>query len=221
MKKNIVIAFGLLLCMQLYASKSPDSILTNLSDDDFPSLNKKDRIEVDEDTFYDAKEGLHESEKQKISQLQPKDIEALDQYSGLDKYFDDLYKFAKRDLYLAQQNEKLFPDKVHSYENLKKYYEKLKDQREQMAVMKQSMNKLVHNNYRMLDARYFEPTIQSQIIDLDLQVQNIFSKNVQQPTNPKMLVDYKIPYGPQLQINELKLQQARIMLNALQNRAGK
>jgi hypothetical protein len=80
------------------------------------------------------------------------------------------------------------------------------------------MNQLVNNNYRILDGRNFEPHVQSQITDLDLQVQKILSGHVQRPTNPKMLVDYKVPYEPQLQINKIKLLQARIMLKALQKR---
>jgi hypothetical protein len=127
---------GMIVYMQLQASDSPKGISNNFSDDNFTALKDKNKIGFDEDEFLDAQQGSDESWGQDIPVLQTKDIEALDQYSGVDKYFDDLYKFAKRDLYLAQQNEKMFPDKVHSYENLKKYYGALKNQRQEMAAIK-------------------------------------------------------------------------------------
>lgn len=213
---NVMIAFGLLLCMHLQASDSPKTISNNFSNENLLSKNKIKEIDMDDADFYDAESGFEEILSNEVPLLQSKDIEALDQYSGVDKYFDDLYKFAKRDLYLAQQNEKLFPDKVHSYENLKKYYGELKKQRKEMAEIKQAISQLMNKKHRMLDMKNFESDVQSQITDLDLQVQKIFNNNAQRPSNQKMLVDYKVPYEPQLQINKLKLLQARIILNALQ-----
>ena len=52
--------------------------------------------EQDDLEYFDAQEG------QLNVVLMPQDITAQDEYSGYDRYFDQLYQFAKRDLYLAQ-----------------------------------------------------------------------------------------------------------------------
>lgn len=212
--KKIAILVLAITTMHMYGSdyESPRTIAIHLSN---PSLEKLEKLQQfdNEDDFHDAQQGF--------PVLTSADITATDEYSGIDKYFDDLYKFAKRDVYLAQQNEKMFSDKIHSYENLKSYYVKLSAQREEMAMMKQAMKKLVHNNIRMFSLENFEPEIQSKVNNIDLEIQKIFNANVQRPQNSKMLVDYKVPYEPQLKINELKLLQTRIKQDALQKRTGK
>lgn len=212
--KKITIVLLVLATMQVYGSdyESPRTVATNLSDQHLEKLDKLEKFD-DEDDFHDAEQGF--------PTIESKDITTRDQYSGVDKYFDDLYKFAKRDLYLAQQNEKMFPDKIHSYENLKNYYVKLCQQREEMALMKQAIKKSVHHNLRMLALENFEPEIQSKVNNIEIEIQKIFNANVQRPSNSKMLVDYKVPYEPQLKINELKLLQTRVMQAALQKRTDK
>lgn len=212
--KKITIALLAMATIQVYGSddRSPRTVATNLSNRHLEKLDKLERFD-DEDDFHDAQQGF--------PLLSSKDITALDEYSGIDKYFDDLHQFAKRDLYLAQQNEKMFPDKVHSYENLKNYYVKLCQQREQMALMKEAIKKSLHHNASMLDLENFDPEVRSKVNTIELEIQKIFNANVQRPSNSKMLVDYKVPYEPQLKINELKLLQTRVMQDALHKRTDK
>jgi len=216
MKNSVVIAFGILLCIQLQASDSPKMISNNFSGDDLAVLKDKNN-NFDEDEFYDAQEDSSESLEQNIPLLQAKDIEALDQYSGLDEHFDRLYKFAKRDLYLAQQNEQMFPDKAHSYENLKKYYQELFGQRKKMATVKKKLSENLIDllNKERLDQLMLSQEIQNKLTDLKNKRYKIYHENVGRSMNPKLLIDYKLPYNIQLQINDIDLQIAQLIVDGL------
>lgn len=211
--KNILMLFGVIACIQLQASESPKAISNNFSHEDFSSKNKVKKNDIDDVDFYDAQSGFEDV----IPVLQSKDIEGSDQYSGYDQHFDTLYKFAKRDLYLAQQNERMFPGKVYSYENLKKYFQELFAQRKRMATIKKILSKNLIDvvNKEKFDQLMLSQDAQNKLTDLKNNRYTIYHKNVVRSMNPKLLTDYKLPYNVQLQVNDIDLQIAQLVVDEL------
>jgi len=247
MKKKIILLVNIVVCGILDASRdndiSPISVARNVSDNniqDLPKINDKDDNDDNDLTFFDAQENLpvqgimkNEEKHSPIVQnnrlfqdiiLTPKDITVQDEYYGYDSYFDQLYQVAKRDIYVSQQNEKLFPNRRPCYENLKKYYIKLGQQRKDMAALKQFMGPEISKLFdrRQYNQLSIEPKAAQILVNIDKKRFVFYHNNVVKLS--KSLIDYKIPLlpgvvtdkQPQIQLNELDLLKARIMVDQLQ-----
>lgn len=233
--KNTLILFAIMLSMTTQASdngkESPRTIIHNF-DKNFVLKNDKqvvscqadiDDDDIDDDKFYDAQEESHELLQQNIFSLRSQDIENADEFTGFNIYFDDLYQYAKRDLYLAQQHERMFPHAENSYENLKKYVTQLQEQRMHMAFIRQTIKNIIgnHHDRSFFHGNNFDKNAQYAIAHLQKKCDQIYHDNVRPPTmNPKNLSGYKVPYKAQLLINKLKLQEAQIYLDQVKKLAA-
>lgn len=158
--------------------------------------------------------------------LTVQDITAQDEYSGWNAYFDQLYQVAKRDLYLMQQHAKMNPDRKIIYENLKKYYVVLGQQRKEMAMLKQAMGLKLSKAFdkERIDISSFDEQAQHNWRNYTNRHFKIYHENVVKPKNAKNLIDYKIPLipgfatekQPQIQLNQLDLLKAQIVVDQLQ-----
>ena len=71
-------------------------------------------------------------------------------------------------------------------------------------------------HHDVVNKNLFEPEAQDILLKISQKYNQIYSRNVIASQNKKLLMDYKVPYGPQLELNELELLKAKIVLEQLQ-----
>jgi len=196
---------------------------SHFEDDDLEYYDISESMQFDDDQddlkYFDALDDL-------VPHMTAGDLIAQDEYSGYDKHFDFLYRLAKRDIYLFQQQEIMYPNQKYSFNTLKKYYIKLGEQRQQMARLKKIMGKEIGILFddRQYSKLNLEPRIRKLLKEIDHYYFNIYSKNVILPKNLKSLIDYQIPllqgvstkHQPQIKLNNLNLLKAYIIVDQLQ-----